>query len=190
MNAKARHQQGATDPELLAAIAGGDLGGLATLFDRYEADAERLIARLGVNAADIDDLMQLTFLDVVRAAASFDGRSSARSWVLGLTVIVVRRHRRSLGRLARSLVAWAREPGREVPTTEERFEMCEGAERARQALGQLSVQKREVFVMVVLENSSGEETARALGIPVATVWTRLHYARRELRQRLSREMGS
>jgi len=43
------------------------------------------------------------------------------------------------------------------------------------------------FVMVELEDASGKDAARALGIPLATVWTRLHHARRELRQYLAEE---
>ena len=41
-----------------------------------------------------------------------------------------------------------------------------------------------VFVMIVIEGAPGEEVAAALGLPLATVWTRLHHARRELREHL------
>lgn len=184
-----RQRRAGADPELLAEIAGGDLGGLGVLFDRYEADVKRFVGRLGVAEADVDDLVQLTFLDVARAAASFDGRGlSARSWLLGVAAMVVRRHRRSVARLAHHLIGWAREPAREVsPSIAERFELHEAAARARRALELLSAKKREVFVLVVLENASGQEAARALGIPIATVWTRLHHARRQLRAYLAEE---
>jgi RNA polymerase sigma-70 factor (ECF subfamily) len=52
------------------------------------------------------------------------------------------------------------------------------------ALETLSDKKREVFVLVNLEGVSSEEVASALGIPVATVWTRLHHARKALRAAL------
>jgi DNA-directed RNA polymerase specialized sigma24 family protein len=42
-------------------------------------------------------------------------------------------------------------------------------------------------VLVALEGLGGEEVGRTLGIPVATVWTRLHHARLELREALCRE---
>jgi RNA polymerase sigma-70 factor (ECF subfamily) len=42
-------------------------------------------------------------------------------------------------------------------------------------------------VMVVLEGITGEDAARALGVPVGTVWTRLHHARVELRRALAKE---
>lgn len=185
MTPLARARPDASDPELLSRIAAGDIGAVGTLFDRYEPDIKRYIGRLGVGAGDADDLVQLTFLDVGRAAASFDGRSSARSWLFGLSTMVVRRHRRSVARVAAGLGKWAREPRpMEPPTARDQLELHQEAERARRALERLSSKKREVFVMFVLENASGEDVARALGIPVATVWTRLHHARRELRQDL------
>jgi RNA polymerase sigma-70 factor (ECF subfamily) len=176
-----------TDQDLLSEIASGNLGGLGILFDQYEADIRRFIGQLGVRPAEVDDLVQMTFLDVPHAAASFDGRSAVRSWLFGLAAMVVRRHRRTLGRLAANLVAWARQPIRELPNAGERFEIHEEAARAERALSRLSQKKREVFVMVELEDASGKDAARALGIPLATVWTRLHHARRELRQYLAEE---
>ncbi len=54
------------------------------------------------------------------------------------------------------------------------------AEKMSRALAALSPKKREVIVLVTIEGLSGEEVASLLAIPVATVWTRLHHARREL----------
>ncbi len=50
----------------------------------------------------------------------------------------------------------------------------------QRALERMSPKKREVIVLAVIEGLPGEEVARVLGVPVATVWTRLHHARREL----------
>jgi RNA polymerase sigma factor (sigma-70 family) len=179
-----------TDSELIAKIVSGNLGGLGELFDRYEPDVKRFIGRLGVRPSEVDDLVQLAFLDVARAAVTFDGRSSARSWLFGIAAIVVRRYRRSMARVAAGLMAWAREPRFEGTPPDTASEINQSAARAARALEQLSPKKRAVFVMVVLEDCSGEETARALGIPVATVWTRLHHARRELRESLAKESSS
>ena len=58
---------------------------------------------------------------------------------------------------------------------------------AGEALASLSEKKREVVVLVTIEGMSGEEVAALLGIPVATVWTRLHHARREMSARMLEE---
>jgi RNA polymerase sigma-70 factor, ECF subfamily len=175
----------ASDAEILSRIEAGDLHALGILFDRHEVVVKRFIGRLGVAPAEVDDLVQLTFLDVPGAASRFDGRSSLRSWLFGLAAVVVRRHRRSMARIAAHLAAWASEPSSHVfLAPDEDLESREAAARAMRSLKKLSHRKREVFVMMVLENVSGEDAARALGIPVATVWTRMHHARRELRHLL------
>lgn len=173
------------DPELLAQIGRGDLESLGTLFDRYAHDVRRFLMRLGVGVSDVDDLVQLTFLEVANSASGFDGRLSARPWLLGVAATIVRRHRRSLSRTIariRAFTVAVRAPDPETPA--ESLEGREAEERVARALAALSDRKREVFVMITLEGASGEEAARALGVPVNTVWTRLHHARRELRARL------
>ena len=176
------------DAELLGRVASGDLEALGALFDRYEHDVRRFLVRLGISTSDVDDLSQLTFLQVVRAASSYDGRCSARPWLFGVAVTMARRHRRSFARMAARLSNWAmihREAAPETP--DETFEGREAQARFENALGRLSEKKREVFVMVTLEGASGEDAAQALGVPVNTIWTRLHHARAELRRELAED---
>lgn len=86
------------------------------------------------------------------------------------------------------LRSWALErDDAHAPPPSETVERNLEARRAQQALEGLAPKKREAFVLVVLEGLSGEEAASALAIPVMTVWTRLHYARAELREALSSE---
>jgi RNA polymerase sigma-70 factor (ECF subfamily) len=178
-----------SDGELIAAIAASDLDALGQLFERHEPAIRRYIGRLGVSASDADDLVQATFLEVPRAATRFDPQHAASSWLLGITTIMVRRHRRSLVRTAARLVAWARISRPEPPATP--AAIAEGGAAQRRvvrALERLAPKKREAFVLVTLEGMSGEEAAAALGVPLNTLWTRLHHARRELRAAL--EEGS
>lgn len=170
-----------TDDELVAAIRVGNLSGLGTLFDRHGAGVRRLLLRLGVNPRDVDDLVQDTFLDCIVAAPSYQQGLSVRSWLFGIAVIVMRRHRRSIGRIMQRAQEWAAkhvEP--RVATPVDELEWSQEAQRGQRALAKLSPKKRSAFVLVVLEELSGEEAAVALDVPVATVWTRVHYARREM----------
>jgi len=178
------------DADVLSRIASGDLEALGTLFDRYEHDVRRLLVRLGVSSADVDDLVQVTFLEVVRAAGGYDGRCSAKPWLFGVAVTMVRRHRRSFARMAARVSSWAsteKPPSPETPA--ETFEAREAQARFARALARLSEKKREVFVMVTLEGTSGEDAAAALGVPINTVWTRLHHARAELRRELGGDVS-
>jgi RNA polymerase sigma-70 factor, ECF subfamily len=178
-----------TDGRLFERMRDGDMGALGILFDRYARDVRRVISRLGVASADVDDLVQLTFLEAMRAAEQYDGRANAKPWLAGIAVIMVRRHRRSLGRIFRRLTEWGRDPDADKQETNQAdaYETHEMAHKAEQALAKLSPKKREVFILVVLEGLPGEQVATALSIPVATVWTRLHHARLDLRELLAEE---
>lgn len=176
---------GVDDDELTRRIADGEGACLGVLFERHQADVRRFIGRMGVSANDADDLVQQTFLQVVTAARRFDGRATVRAWLLGVTAMIVRRHRFSAARFAKRFTAWVgEEPAAEGASAADSVETKRESERAAAALAKLSSKKREVFVMIVMEDARGEEVAAALGIPLATVWTRLHHARRELRAHL------
>jgi RNA polymerase sigma factor (sigma-70 family) len=182
------NQNAANDDDLLSQVAAGHLDGLGVLFDRYNQPLRRFLSRLQVPVGDLDDLVQLTFLQVPRAAARFEPERSVKAWLFGLATVVVKRHRRTIARFARKISALAREPaGKAPPTPVDLVGEEQSVRQARQALADLSGKKREVFVMVVLEQLPGETVARMLGIPVGTVWTRLHHARRELRALLGEE---
>jgi RNA polymerase sigma factor (sigma-70 family) len=169
------------DQALVASIADGNLEALGEFFERHEPAVRRYLARLGVEACDIDDLVQATFLDLAAAATRFDPQYAVRAWLFGIATMMVRRHRRSVGRRAARLVAWAGIVHHHAePTPAEVFERDDVARRLSLALERLSDKKREVLVLVTLEGLSGEEAARTLEIPIKTVWTRLHYARVEL----------
>lgn len=176
---------GVDDDELTRRIAAGDAACLGALFERHQANVRRFIGRMGVSADDADDLVQQTFLQVVTAARRFDGRATARAWLFGVAAMIVRRHRFSLARLAKRFTRWVGdEPAAEGADVAEAMVTTQECARAVAALAKLSPKKRAVFVMIVMEDARGEDVAAVLGIPVATVWTRLHHARRELRAHL------
>jgi RNA polymerase sigma-70 factor (ECF subfamily) len=132
-------------------------------------------ARLS-SRADADDIVQTVFMRVIRRAASFDSAvPSARPWLFAMTTRVASEHRRSLRRWTATLVelAFSRSPAR-FPAVGDRHDL-------ERALGRLSPGKRAALLLCEMEGFTCEEVARMLHIPVGTVWTRLHHARRELR---------
>lgn len=175
------------DTELLAGIARGDLGPLGELFDRHHECVRAFALRLLRSPSDADDLVQETFLTASRAAASFVPGPSARPFLLGVAAQLVRRRRRSFRRLYAMLGSLSLAPTAPHPTPEDLTAKGEDAARLHAAMERLSLDHQTVLGLVEVSGLSGVEAASALGIPVGTVWRRLHEARGELRRRLSRE---
>lgn len=186
MKAGATHAPGkASDAQLIAAIANADLEALGQLFERYEPALRRYLGRLGSSASDTDDLVQATFLEVLHAAKRFDAAHAVAPWLFGIATMMARRQRRSLLRSALRVAEWTRLVRREpAPTPAALVEASAAERRFAAALERLAPKKREAFTLVTLEGLSGEEAALALGIPINTLWTRLHHARVELRRAL------
>jgi RNA polymerase sigma-70 factor (ECF subfamily) len=173
-----------SDAELIAKIASGELGALGALYDRYHDDVRRFAARATATSADVDDVVHDTFLTLARVSARYDGRPNARPFLLGVAAQLIRRRRRSLARLSRALRDFAFAPVFAHPTPEQEVGRSEERARFDAALAKMSDDKRLVFVLFEREGLSGDEIARALEIPVNTVWTRLHHARAALRKAL------
>jgi RNA polymerase sigma-70 factor (ECF subfamily) len=170
----------AADPDVLRRLAGGDIGALGELYDRYHDAIRRFVARATCDAEDVDDLVHGTFLEAARSAERYDGRPSCRPWLIGIAAQLLRRRRRSLGQLLkvlsslRGLRAASADPR---PTLQARGDV-------ERALAGLSEVQRVALLMAEVEGLSCAEIAAAMQVPVGTVWTRLHSARRELRRAL------
>ena len=174
------------DPELMAAVAAGDLGALGVLYDRYHETTREFLARAAPHPADADDLVQETFLTLLQAAASYDGRARAAGFIIGVAARLLRRRRRFLGRWAEILWEAQELCVAAVATPEDNARATEDLAAVDRALARMSEAKRLVYLMVEREGLSGEEVAAALGIPIGTVWTRLHHARAALQRALSK----
>ncbi len=170
----------ATDAELLARVASGEIGALGELYDRHQASVRRFVDRATGGAEDVDDLVHQTFLAAAKSAAKYDGRPSCRPWLLGIAVQHLKRRRQSFAHLLS--VLGSLRIGRSA-TIDPRSSLHARTDVDR-ALAKLSEAKRVTFLMAEVEGFTCAEIAEALGIPVGTVWTRLHAARRELRAAL------
>jgi RNA polymerase sigma-70 factor (ECF subfamily) len=146
----------------------------------------RSARRLGVAEGALDDVVQEVFVVVHRRLASFEGRSSLRTWLFGITLRVARDHRRAAAR---------RSPGGQVDpdtlraTSASPCESVEKAEAVRllhQLLDELDDERREVFVMCELEQMPMPDVAATLGINANTGSARLRAARQSFEAALAR----
>ncbi|WP_028709039.1 sigma-70 family RNA polymerase sigma factor [Propionicicella superfundia] len=166
---------------LALAAAGGDRAALAEFIRATQADVWRFVAHLaGVAAAD--DLTQETFLRVLTALPAFEGRSSARAWLLAIArrAVVDRiRHDRARPRLVAvdgsldELVAEHADPS--------------NGHGAAALLGLLGPERREALVLTQLMGFTYAETAEICACAVGTVRSRVARARADLVEALARQ---
>jgi RNA polymerase sigma-70 factor (ECF subfamily) len=173
-----------SDEALVGACALGEIAALGALFDRYHDVVRRFLARMsGTDDRDLDDLVQITFESVPRAARGFDGRSQVKTWILGVANNVARHHVRSEIRRKRLAGEAAAATIDRADATSEILER-ERAALLRDAIVALPAKLREVFVLVYLEGLPGRDVADLVGAREGTIWKRLHEARALLREAL------
>ena len=144
----------------------------------------RSLQHLGVSEADLEDLLQEVFVVVHRRLHTYNATSRITTWLFGICLRMASRyHRRA--RLRRSRLADLK-----PPVDDSSPESACTARQARalldQALAGLSLQHRAVFVLYEVEGQGGPEIAALLGIPLGTVYSRLHLARRRVTKTLGK----
>jgi RNA polymerase sigma-70 factor, ECF subfamily len=139
------------------------------------------IRALGGPDADRDDIAQEVFLVVRRRLSSFDGANLA-GWLYRITQRQVRDFRRRSW--FKHIFTWRRlDETDSLPHTSPgpaaALEWKESQRMLYDMLGKITETRRSTFILFEIEGLSGEEIARVQGIPINTVWTRLHHARRD-----------
>jgi RNA polymerase sigma-70 factor, ECF subfamily len=151
------------------------------IYATWFEEVSRWIRALGGLDADRDDIVQEVFVVVRRRLVSFDGSNPA-GWLYRITRRQVRDFRRR---------AWAKhiftkrhlgEPETLPDEGKNPATALEYKERQRvlhNLLRKMTDDRRSAFLLFEIEGLSGEEIARIQSVPLNTVWTRLHYARKE-----------
>ncbi|MDB4967449.1 MAG: hypothetical protein JWN44_3138 [Myxococcales bacterium] len=143
----------------------------------------RQAARLGGPAIDAEDAAQEVFMVVARKLETFDASSLITTWLYGITLNIVRAQRRR-ARIRR--IFELGEEKSEVPVRSlDRAEVLDAHRIAYEILDKLAPKKREAFILAEFEGLSCEEIAQLTDSKTETVWSRLHYARKEFSDRLA-----
>src|SRR5258706_7933849 len=170
--------------ELIAAVGGGDDAALRELFSRH---APWLAARLRavLPAADVEDVLQETFLGVWRGAAGYRSEG-AGGWLWGIArrqaALWLRRRGHAELVLAALVAADGRHPADPAEAALSRAELAD----AVKALGPEGSPHRETWRLMYVEDRTVAEVAEVMGVPAGTVKSRAHQARRLLRAALRR----
>lgn len=163
----------------------------AKLFRDHAQFVASFVVRLGTRREEVDDIVQEVFLVAHRRGGFIPGAARPTTWLAEIAIRVSsaarRRQRRSREDPDVQTVAGALATGRGPG---EQAETAEALRRVQEALDVLDEAKRAVFILFELEGESCESIAAGLGIPVGTVYSRLHKARKLFMEVHSRLVGA
>ena len=169
-------------------IVAHDATSLAVGLARLLPDLRGRAMRLTGNHAQADDLVQDTIERALRFASQYQVGTNLRAWAQQILFSVFvtryrrqRREKRALRVLASDPCAWT------VPNAGIAPDAGKGAlaRATRRKLDSLPEGFRAVVTMVDLEERSYRDAARELGVPVGTVMSRLHRARKILAEQMA-----
>ena len=170
---------------LRSRLRAGDPDAFRELFDEHVRTVYNLGFRLTGNWTVAEDVASLTFLEAWRLRERIDVDPEAgtlRPWLLGIATNVARNVRRAARRHEDALLRLPRAEPVPDPADEvaHRIDDRERVGRVLAALAKLSRADREVLALCVWSGLDYAEAARALGVPIGTVRSRLSRARRKL----------
>lgn len=182
-------ERGSTDiqddvgQDLVRRWRSGDSTAFSDLFKTYRKLVYGVLHHLLPGDPELEDVVQTAFVEVFRSLDRFEGRSRLSSWITRVALNVGYHHlRRRRSRpqdykAERRSVELAELRGSHDP--ERRAESAEAARHVYAILATLSERKRTVFVLNDLQGIPQDEVAEIVGANIATVRTRLFYARKE-----------
>ena len=174
--------------DVLARCRQGDESAWRDLYGAHFDFVYRSAWRLGADAEELEDICQEVFVVAFRKLDSFvDGRFTSWLYRIMANLVAYRHRQRRFREVLRGLL------GQQPPTATDLSP--DRAIEARQdkavvdaVLRRMAASKREVLVLFELEGLPGEQVAELCGCKLDTVWSRLHYARRDF-GRILRKMG-
>ena len=177
--------QPAAPPEISA-----DVLEVRTIYREHARFVWLSLQRLGIHPSDLDDIAQDVFMIVHRRLDTFDRRARISTWLFGICMRVAANYRRRR-RWTREVLSGGIEDERPSAqaAADDILVRREQRELAERALNRLEVAKRATFVMFEIESLSCNEIAELMNVPVGTVYSRLHSARRQLEKNLARDIA-
>jgi RNA polymerase sigma-70 factor (ECF subfamily) len=171
------------DADLVRRSLDGDPEAARALHRHYYPVASSFLRKLGARPDEIEDACQDVFLRFFRHLGSFRGEAELKTWLFRLCVTEARRARRRR-RIRGALAALLRGQPREeaVPAALRSEETIRAL--VERALDRMGPGHRLVFVLFEMEGLRGKQVAEIARCPEASMWRRLHDARRVFRETL------
>ena len=165
--------------ELVSRCQRGDDGAFGELVDRYKNLVYAMIYRMVADRTQVDDLAQDVFLKVHRGLPYFRGEARLSTWIYRIVANVCVQARSARPRMASA------DDVPEPSATDSAFADVELRDRLEKAMMQLPENYRLLIAAHYLRGVQYEALAESLDIPLGTVKTHLHRAKRQLRELMS-----
>lgn len=181
---------GGVDPRARPAAGDerSDAARFEAVFREFAPYVLRVLPRMGIAAADLDDVAQEVFLAVHRGLPGFDGRSSLRTWVYGICVRTCGNYRARAHRRHERVQASPPDAGHDAQSPERALETSRALFRLDAALARLPQAQRAAFVLFEIEQLAITEIAQALDCSKFTIYARLYAARRAVRAAMGEQV--
>ncbi|MCG6659091.1 sigma-70 family RNA polymerase sigma factor [Halomonas campisalis] len=173
------------DNELLTAIANQEMPALSELYRRHQRRVYHFVLSKLNDPFTANDLLNDTMLEVWRSAGRFQGRARVTTWLLSIAHHKVldlwrQQGRRQSTELDETMIDES--PGADVEAV---TLAVRDKERLAQCMARLSTEHREILHLVFFEELNYEEIGQIIGIPEGTVKSRVHHAKKLLKQHLT-----
>jgi RNA polymerase sigma-70 factor (ECF subfamily) len=187
---------GPSDGELVQQARNGDRNAFRQLVERYQRRIATLALGMLRNREDALDVVQDTFTKAYQSLDSFKGDASFYTWTYRIAVNLCIDHQRRETKLPQAnlearpgertgedLLGGLPDPN-EQGDPYQRTRDAEIAQGLSRAIAELTPEHRAVILLREVDGLSYEEISHVLECPKGTVMSRLHYARRQLQERL------
>lgn len=167
------------DRDLITRTAAKDRAAMQVLYARHNVRVFRFLVGRMRNEAIAEEITNEVFLEVWRQAGRYEGRSAVSTWLLAIA------HNKAMSQLRKKREDELEDDVAEkIADSGDNPEVSEQkrskAELMRETINALSDEHREIIDLVYYHEKSVREAAEVIGIPEATVKTRMHYARKQL----------
>ncbi|MDA0713443.1 MAG: sigma-70 family RNA polymerase sigma factor [bacterium] len=165
----------------------GDAEAFRNLYQRYYGQISAFCSRMLQGRPDTEDAVQQVFLEAWRSLHRFEGRSLFSTWITKIAIHICLSFHRKSSRLLLAIdaehdpivqateVCW----GKKVLTPEEQLWTSMRRKAVIRIINKMSKKKQTVFILSDMQGMTAPEISSILGIPDATVRTRLFHARKD-----------
>jgi RNA polymerase sigma-70 factor (ECF subfamily) len=177
-----------SEHELIERCRQGDESAFRELVDQYKGVVFALTARSIADRARAEELAQEVFLRVYRGLPVFRGEAKLSTWIYRITINLLSQQRPELATSSIDEIRPGEDEPRIVPAVEDRaFSDLALKDRLEKAIQRLPIHYQVLINGHYLKDLKYEDLAEALGMPMGTVKTHLHRAKRQLRLLLETE---